>query len=133
MLVRSGNNGGKLLPRTPANVYDPNESITQFALKFEVSSSKPIGDLLIQTSLKIDGVNYQIDFPLSNFIKSSDGKWYTITVPLADYRAGTNGFGKYADIIKTEPEDAYRIIFQNPTGADIPATLGIDNIRIVRL
>lgn len=123
-----GHNNGKLYPTTPAEHYNPEEALSNFDLKFEIASTKPVGELLAQVWQSNGGKDHTVQVPLKNFVKSADGKWYTVTINLGDLANGGVKLVKYKDF--TGPTDM-RLLIQNPTGADIPATLAIDNIRIV--
>lgn len=59
---------------------------------------------------------------------SADCKWYIVTINLGNLTKGTTKLATYGDITKL---NELRILFQNPTTADIPEKLAIDNIKII--
>lgn len=123
----SGTNGGKLFPQTPADKYDGETPLASYDLKFEMSTLQPIGELLLQLSQNDFGINV----PLKDFVKSADGKWYTISVNLGKMvNGGGNAMNKYKDLNNNQ---TMRIVISNGTTADVRATMAIDNIRIVRV
>jgi hypothetical protein len=124
-------NDGVLYPKVPAADYDPTNNITEYALKFEMCSTKPLLDLIVQVWQNNNGSDFTGNVLLSDYVKTTDGNWYTVTFPLKNMTAGGVGFGRYGDFANANIE--LRTIVFNPTGTDIPATLGIDNIRVVRL
>ena len=99
-------------------------SLANIDLKFEVSSLMPVGDIQAQA--------WQNDFTatvsLKDFVMSADGKWYTVTINLSNLAKGTTKLATYGDLTKL---NELRVLLQNPTTADIPARIAIDNIRIV--
>jgi hypothetical protein len=133
-LVNIGNNdstaenGGKPYPVAPAAHYGPEEALGNFDLKFEIASTKPVGELLAQVWQSNGGKDYTVQVPLKNFVMSADGQWYTVTINLGDLANEDVKLSKLKDF--TGPKE-FRVLIQNPTDADIPATLAIDNIRIV--
>lgn len=116
-------NGGVIWPVSAVN-FPANTPLSNIDLKFEVSSLMPVGELQAQA--------WQNDFAatisLKSFVPAGDGKWYTVTINLGNMAKGTTKLTTYSDITKT---NELRLLFQNPTTADIPAKMAIDNIRIV--
>ncbi|WP_242916494.1 glycan-binding surface protein [Pontibacter liquoris] len=136
-LVNLGNNdasfnGGKLFPTTPAELYDPAASLANFELRVEIAATQPVGDLLLQVWQSNSGKDFDTAVPLKDFVKSADGKWYTVAVNLGNLAAdkGATKMAKYGDFTKATE---LRVLIQNPTAATIPTTLAIDNIRIVNI
>jgi hypothetical protein len=125
-----GINDGVLYPKVPVADYNPTNNITEYALKFEMTSTKPLQDLIVQV-WQSNGGTFSGNVLLSDYIRTTDGVWYTVTFPLKNMLNGAVGFGRYGDFANGNTE--LRVIVFNPTGTDIPATLGIDNIRVVRL
>jgi len=127
-------NGGKLYPTAPSAMYDPEASIANFDLRAEIAATQPVGELILQVWQEHEGKKeYTASVPLTNFVKTTDGKWYTISVNLGDLATddgATKFTGKYKDFIK--PSDL-RILIQNPSAVTVPTTMAIDNIRIVNI
>jgi hypothetical protein len=122
-------NTGKILPNTPAEKYQPTDPIANFDLKMEMAASG--GSLEgLRLQVWVPGTpagDVEVLVPLTNFVRSTDGKWYTVTVPLADLAKSGTKLAKFSDLNPGE----MRLVIQNSTAADIPATIAIDNIRIV--
>ncbi len=122
-------NTNRILPSAPTTKYDPAASIDQFDLKMEVAATgNPINDLLLL--VWISGAKpgtVERNVPLTDFVRSTDGKWYTVSIPLSTL-ATTGGakLARYGDLNQNE----IRLVIQNPTAAGIPAAIAIDNIRI---
>jgi hypothetical protein len=127
----AGINGGVLYPFTPASDYPVSGSISDYALKFEMASTKPLLELIVQVWQKNNGLDFSGNVLLSDYVKTTDGRWYTVTFPIKNMLAGGVGFGRYGDFANGNIE--LRTIVFNPTGTDIPATLAIDNIRVVKI
>ncbi len=123
----SGTNGGLLFPQTPADKYNGETPLASYDLKFELSTLQPIGELLLQLSR----ADFSINVPLKDFVKSSDGQWYTVSVNLGKLvDGGGNAMNKYKDL---NTNQTMRIVISNGTTADIRATMAIDNIRVIRV
>ena len=116
-------NNGSIWPVSSTN-FAANTSLSSLDLKFEVSSLFPVGSIQAQV--------WQADFAntvdLKDFVMSADGKWYTVTINLGNMVKGSTKLATYGELSKT---NELRVLFQNPTTADIPAKFAIDNIRIV--
>lgn len=117
---------GVIWPTTPSSVYDPNAPLSNFDFKFEMASTQPIGELLLQLNQN----GYSITLPLKNFIMSNDGRWYTVSANLGDLAKSGAKLSKLKDLTANQ---TFQIVISNSGGADVPATLAIDNIRIVRV
>jgi hypothetical protein len=132
-LVAMGNNdgsinGGKLYPFTPAGLYDPNANLSNFDMKFEMAVTKPVGDLVVQVWVPGE---FTVTLNLKDFIKSSDGKWYTVSANLGNLaKSDGTKLAKYADV---QSLSEGRVVIANPTAADIPQVMAIDNIRLMRV
>ncbi|MFD3003672.1 glycan-binding surface protein [Pontibacter toksunensis] len=124
-----GTNGAHIYPKDPV-LYDPNASLANFELRAEIAATQPVGELLLQVWQSNSGKDYDTTVPLKNFIKSADGKWYTVSINLGNLASGGAKLSKYGDFIKA-PE--FRLLLQNPTSETIPTTLAIDNVRIVNI
>jgi hypothetical protein len=116
-------NNGSIWPVSATN-FAASTALSSLDLKFEISSLFPVGNLQAQV--------WQADFAntisLKDFVMSADGKWYTVTINLGNMVKGSSKLGTYGELIK---QNELRLLFQNPTTADIPAKFAVDNIRIV--
>ena len=117
-------NGGKILPAAGTPNFANNTPLSSLDLKFEVASLQPLGELMVQVWQS----DYSVNVPLKNFVKSTDGKWYTVTINMGELAKGGNKLATYEDL--TKPNEL-QVLLQNSTTADIPTKLAIDNIRIV--
>ena len=72
---------------------------------------------------------------LKDCVRSTDGKWYTVAVPLADLANGSTKLAKYGDLLKGNKSGVkhFRVVIVNTNAADVPATIAIDNMRIVNV
>jgi hypothetical protein len=121
-------NGGQLYPSIPADLYDPESNLSNFDMKFEMAVTKPVGDLVVQVWVPGD---FTVTLNLKDFIKSSDGQWYTVSANLGNMaKSDGTKLAKYKDY-KALTEG--RVIVANPTANDIPQTMAIDNIRLLRV
>lgn len=126
----------QIYPTTPEDMYDPSQPISNFEARMEVA---------VNTSASIEGLELQVwtqdennteltvNVPLTDYVHSTDGRWYTLTVPLRDLASGNTRFGTYGDFIagNANGERHFRIVIVNPTPEGIPLVMGIDNVRIV--
>ena len=119
-------NSGDIFPHTPASVYDPNTALTSFDLKLEMSATKSISGLQLQVWQN----DYTVTVPLSDYVKTTDGKWYTVSANLGNMAKGANKLAKLKDLYATKE---LRVLVVNPTASDVVSTMGIDNIRMVRV
>ncbi|WP_192350144.1 glycan-binding surface protein [Algoriphagus sp. Y33] len=121
--------------------YEPSTPAANFDIRFEVA---------VNTSSSIEGLEMQIWFPdangnelsynipLSDFIKTTDGSWYTLSTNMTRLTNGSTRLGTYADFLEGTYDDTgantkqLRLVVMNPTSNDIQAVLGVDNIRVVR-
>jgi len=117
-------NGGALFPQNVAPNFAKTTPLSQIDVKFEVASLLPVGEI----EAAIWQSDYQATVRLKNFVKSTDGKWYTVTINLGDMVKGGNKMATFDDVAK---QNDFRLLFQNPTTAGIQAKFAVDNIRIV--
>jgi Surface glycan-binding protein B xyloglucan binding domain len=124
-------NSGSPFPLAPTALYSPSLPLTDYDFKFEAASTKALGGLQVQVWEQNGNPSYTINIPLSNFIHTTDGTWYTVSANLGTL-LGSNGssLAKYGDLISPK---SIRWLIINPTGSDIAATIGVDNIRIVKV
>lgn len=122
--------GNKLFVPLPAS-FDPEASIASYEVKMEVAATLPISALMIQAWQPNPNVGtIEKNTPLSDFVKSSDGKWYTVAVNLADVVSATGKLSKYKDLYAADGVSEFRLLLVNSTPAGIPTKLAIDNIRV---
>ncbi len=121
---------GRLIPETTSTKYSADAPISNFDLKMEIAAAG--GGSLEGLELLVwipdtPAGTVEKTVPLTDLVRSTDGKWYTFSVPLADL-ASSSGvkLAKYADLNLNE----IRIVVQNPAAAGIQTTLGFDNFRI---
>jgi hypothetical protein len=123
----------RLIPETTSPKYAANAPISNFDLKMEVAASGGGSIEGLELLVWIPGTpsgTVEKSVPLTNFVRSTDGKWYTLSVPLADLAASAaDGGGKLAKYSDLNPNEI-RIVVQNPTANGIQATLAFDNFRI---
>lgn len=111
--------------------FDPNASISNYEVKMEMASTLPVGALMLQVWQPNANVGtIEKNVPLSSFVKTADGKWYTVSVNLADVTGAGGKLTKYKDLYGADEKGELRLVFINSTTSDIPTKLAIDNIRI---
>jgi len=129
--------GDQMFPTAPANLYNPAAPASQFDIRFE---------LAINSAVSIEGLSVQIwypsrngnelDFliPINQFARTTDGTWYTFSANMTQLTDGNTRLGTYGDFLAGDKDGVrqLRVLIQNTTGNDIRATVGIDNIRVVR-
>ena len=129
--------GEQIFPTTPADEYNPAAPAASFDIRF---------DIAVSTIENITGLNVQIwypdskgnelsyDIPLSDFIKATDGSWYTLSAALNRLTNGSTRLNTYGDFLKGDGGGVkqLRLVIINTTSSDIKAVVGIDNIRVVR-
>lgn len=128
--------GGQIFPTAPANMYNPNDPIANFEARMEVavSNTASLNGLQLQVMTQ-EATDKEItaNVNLKDFVRSTDGKWYTVAVPLANLANGSTKLAKYGDLLKGNKSGVkhYRAVIINTNAADVPATIAIDNMRIV--
>jgi hypothetical protein len=111
--------------------FDPEAAIANYEIKMEVASTLPVGALMLQAWQSNPNVgNIEKNIQLSDFVKSADGKWYTVAVNLGDVVSSTGKLTKYKDLYNATGVSEFRLLVINSTTADIPAKLAFDNIRV---
>lgn len=128
--------GAQIYPTAPADAYDPSLPIGDFDARFEVA---------VSSSASLDGIELQIMYqnesnteltvnvPVTDFVRSTDGLWYTVSIPLNELANGNTKLDTYADLLtgNTNSEHHFRIVVVNTTASDVPVTMAIDNVRVV--
>ncbi|HSJ68836.1 MAG TPA: glycan-binding surface protein [Anditalea sp.] len=129
--------GEQMFPSAPANLYNPAAAAANFDIRFElaISSAESIEGLSVQIWYPDNNGN-ELDFliPVNQFARTTDGSWYTFSANMTQLTNGNTRLNTYADFLAGDPGGVkqLRILIQNTTGNDIRASVGIDNIRIVR-
>lgn len=131
--------GEQIYPTAPADRYSPEAPIANFVVRTEVAvstASSIEGVILRVWTMDKNGTEIQTDVPLTDFVRTTDGKWYTVTVPLANLANGPTKLATYGDALAGNPDGQHHLrlhIFNtNPDGSPaIPAVIGIDNVRVV--
>lgn len=128
--------GGQIFPTAPADMYNANDPIANYEARMEVAvaNTASLNGLQLQVMTQ-EATDKEItaNVNLKDFVRSTDGKWYTVAVPLANLANGSTKLAKYGDLLKGNKTGVkhYRVVIVNTNAADVPATIAIDNIRIV--
>lgn len=124
--------GKKMYPEGAG--FEAATAIGNMDLRMEVAVEKPTTNLdgiQLTVFLPLSGKDYSYNFPLSNAVKTLDGKWYTVSVPLSSLvNADKQTLSTYGDLLKQGMHEI-RLVINNSTSTDIDGTITIDNIRIV--
>lgn len=129
--------GGKqIFPIEPANLYNPADPIGNFEAKMEVavSNTASLEGIILQVMAQdANDKELTANVNLKDFISSTDGTWYTVSVPLSNLANGDAKLSKYGDLLKGNKggQKHYRAVIINTTSAAVPVTIAIDNMRIV--
>ncbi|GAA0880153.1 hypothetical protein GCM10009119_31230 [Algoriphagus jejuensis] len=128
--------GEQIFPTVPADEYNSSAPSANFDVRF---------DIAINTTENITGLELQIWFPskngdlsynipLSDFIKATDGSWYTLSSALNRLTNGSTRLNTYGELLAGDKSGTkqLRLVVINTTSNDIKAVVGIDNVRIVR-
>lgn len=143
--------GPVIFPVTPKPKYDTATSvanpIANYDLKFELavqaSSLDDIKDLGVQM-VGYDKANTELSYNvvLSDFVRSVDNKWYTITIPIGELVKDGKKMSLYKDLVlgtwagndANSPADDVNsmrvIIIKSSAGSSPPVKIGMDNFRI---
>lgn len=129
--------GEQIFPTAPAEEYSPSAPAASFDIRFDIAinTTENISGLVLQIwypDSKGNELSYNI--PLSDFIKSTDGSWYTLSTAMNRLTNGSTRLNTYGDFLKGDGGGVkqLRLLVINTTSSDIKAVVGVDNIRIVR-
>ncbi|WP_034256626.1 glycan-binding surface protein [Adhaeribacter aquaticus] len=129
--------GGQIFPTEPASHYNANDPIANYEARMEVAvSNTDLKGLQLQVmTQEATDKELTANVNLADFVRSTDGKWYTVAVPLANLANGSTKLAKYGDFLKGNKTGIrhYRAVIVNTNAADVPATIAIDNMRIVNI
>jgi hypothetical protein len=114
--------------------YDSATAIGDMDIRMEVAVEKPTSNLNgveLMVWIELKKVEYSYKFPLGSAVKTLDGTWYTVSIPLAALAdASKKTVSKYDDMLDQETHEI-RLVINNSTANDIDGVIAIDNIRIV--
>ena len=80
-----------------------------------------------------NGNELSYNIPMSDFIKTTDGSWYTLSANMTRLTNGSTRLNTYGDFLKGDGSaKQLRLVVINTTSNDIQAVLGVDNVRVVR-
>ncbi|QNF35672.1 hypothetical protein HUW51_24280 [Adhaeribacter swui] len=129
--------GGQIFPTDPASNYNPEDPIANFEARMEVAVANTALEGIQLQVMTQEATDKEItaNIDLKDFVRSTDGRWYTVAVPLADLVNGSTKLAKYGDLLKGNKAGVknYRAVIINTNSADVPATIAIDNMRIVNI
>lgn len=128
--------GAQIYPTSPEDAYDPSLPISDFDARMEVavSSEASIDGVMLQMYYENENsTGLTTEVALSDFVRSQDGRWYTLSIPLNKLANGNVKLNTYADLLtgNANSEHHFRIVINNPTADDVPIILAIDNVRVV--
>jgi hypothetical protein len=128
--------GKQIFPTEPASMFKADDPIANFEARMEVAvaNTASLNGLQLQVfTQEATDKELTANVNLKDFVRSTDGKWYTVAVPLANLANGSTKLAKYGDLLKgnKKGEKHYRAVIINTNAADVPATIAIDNMRIV--
>jgi hypothetical protein len=128
--------GKQIFPTEPAAMFKAEDPIANFEARMEVAvaNTASLNGLQLQVmTQEATDKELTANVNLKDFVRSTDGKWYTVAVPLANLANGSTKLAKYGDLLKgnKKGEKHYRAVIINTNAADVPATITIDNMRIV--
>ncbi len=116
--------------------YEPNTPAANFDIRFEVAvnSSVSIAGLEMQIWFPdANGNELSYNIPMNDFIKTTDGSWYTLSANMTRLTNGSTRLNTYGDFLKGDGfAKQLRLVVFNSTSNDIQAVVGVDNIRVVR-
>jgi hypothetical protein len=119
----------------PTN-YDASTPASSFDLKMEMAVvGSSVQGVVLQVNFPRENGTFSANVNLSDFVRSTDGKWYTVTVPLSNLAtSGGAKLGTYGDVLTNGVGKTHEIQFviANSAAAGLATTMAIDNIRIVK-
>jgi hypothetical protein len=124
--------GDEMFPK--GDGYAPAVPIANMDIRMEIAVEKPTTSLEgieLLVWFPLDGAEYSYAYPLAGSVKSLDGKWYTVSVPLSSLVAtGDKKLSTYGQMLGQGTHEI-RVVINNATANDIDGVITIDNIRIV--
>jgi hypothetical protein len=130
--------GEQILP--VGSGYEATAPAASFDIRVEVavSATTSIDGLELQfwyPDIKGNELSYNV--PLSNFVRETDGSWFTVSANLSQLSNGSTRLNTYGDFLAGNYDNEsivhqLRLVVINTTSSDIKAVVGIDNIRVVR-
>lgn len=133
--------GAQIFPTLPANEYNPAAPAASFDIRFDIAinTTANITGLVVQLWYPDkNGNELTFDIPLSDYIKATDGSWYTLSTAMNRLTNGSSRLNTYGEFLEGTYDNKgvntkqLRLNVINTTSSDIPAVIGIDNVRVVR-
>ena len=128
--------GAQIFPTAPAEEYSPSAPAASFDIRFDiaVNTTANISGLVVQVWFPDSkGNELSYDIPLADFIKTTDGSWYTLSAALNRLTNGSTRLNTYGEFLQGDGfAKQLRLVVINTTSSDIQAVVGIDNVRVVR-
>tara|TARA_R110002020_G_scaffold276134_4_gene491416 strand:+ start:656 stop:1876 length:1221 start_codon:yes stop_codon:yes gene_type:complete len=131
--------GAQILPEGEG--YEPSAPAASFDIRVEiaVNTTESITGLELQFWYPdINGNELSFNVPISNFVKNTDGSWYTLSANLSQLSNGSTRLNTYSDFLTGNYDEngnikhQLRLVVVNTTSSEIHAVLGVDNVRVVR-
>ncbi|QEC51366.1 hypothetical protein EDD80_101129 [Anseongella ginsenosidimutans] len=128
--------GEQIYPTVPPEKYDPGVPIADFDIRMEVAVSAAASLAGIELQVMYQNENnteLSANVSLTDFVRSTDGKWYTVSVPLNTLTNANSRMSTYDDLLKGNADGQHhlRVVLVNPTPAPVPVVFAVDNIRVV--
>ena len=139
-------NGEQIFPTAPKAIYDPSAPIGNFVVTMDIAIAQPTSlqgmELQIST-YNAAGELLSAFVNLANVVTTTNGTWQNISIPLSALAKNVTTLSTYGDLLAGGIEagetgifaNHFRVTINNKNAADteaIPATIAIDNIKIVR-
>jgi hypothetical protein len=125
--------GAQIFP----TAYDAATPASSFDLKMEIAVvGSSLNGVVLQVNFPRENGTFSTNVTLTDFVRSTDGKWYTVTVPLNSLAtSGGAKLGTYADVLSNGEGKTHEIQFviANASVSALATTMAIDNIRIVKV
>jgi hypothetical protein len=122
-----------MFPFDESKGYGATTIIANMDLRAEVAVEKPgsMEGIELLVFYALDGAEYTYAAPLTDFVLSTDGKWYTVSVTLnALATSAGKKLSTYGQMTGQEQEEI-RLVINNTLSEDIDGVIAVDNIRIV--
>lgn len=128
--------GVQIFPTDPSGEYDPSTPANKFDFRVEmaVSSSESIDGLLLQFWFPDkNGNELSYNVPITDFVRETDGSWFTVSMNASQLTNGTTRLSTYQDLLDGDGwAKQIRLVVINPTSSDVQAVMGFDNLRLIR-
>ncbi|GGF26192.1 glycan-binding surface protein [Echinicola rosea] len=129
--------GEQIFPTEPADKYTTSAPIADFDIRMEVATITEASLEGVTLDLwypDINGNELQASVPITDFVRTSDGQWYTVSINANQLTSGNVRLATYGDFLAGGADGVkqLRIVIQNANSSTVPVTMGIDNVRVVR-